>query len=356
LLSLHKHLGNRALRVLFFDLAPRHRAVAPPLAMPVSHDRTLRSVPVQCRSNRHPGWSGATPTIRDADVPAGSPVFCQPGNASGKAGVTSKWERPFALWPRLGVGRAAMLGSAPKMANKFYQPGAQRAARVRDLFASIAPRYDLINDLQSFGLHRYWKKRLLNLAHVNSSHRVLDVCCGTGDVALAFARRGAQVIGADFSEPMLQMARARTEEQTPVAEWVRADALALPFASGSFDIVTVSYGLRNLADLERGLTEMARVAVPGGRLLVLDFGKPRARLLRAAYFAYLEHWVPVFGRWFCGDAAAYAYILESLRHYPAQDGVAALMQKLGCQSIQVLNLLGGIMSINYGEKQRDHPR
>ena len=114
-------------------------------------------------------------------------------------------------------------------------------------------------------------------------------------------------------------------------DWVNGDALRLPFRDSTFDVVTVSYGLRNLADVEWGLREMHRVARPRGRLLVLDFGKPRPILLRAGYFAYLRFWVPVFGRLLCGDAATHAYILESLRDYPAQDGVAALMQKLPCR-------------------------
>jgi demethylmenaquinone methyltransferase / 2-methoxy-6-polyprenyl-1,4-benzoquinol methylase len=237
------------------------------------------------------------------------------------------------------------------MANTYYQPGEQRAARVRDLFAAIAPRYDLVNDLQSFGLHRYWKRRLPRLAQqAGSQQRVLDLCCGTGDVALQFARRGAEVMALDFSGPMLAVARARSLATASRVDWIQGDALGLPFPDSQFHVVTVSYGLRNLASVEQGLREMIRVAKPGGRLLVLDFGKPRQQWLRAAYFAYLQFWVPLFGRLLCGDAAAYGYILESLRQYPGQDGIAALLQQLGCERRMTLNLLGGMMSINYGEK------
>ncbi len=238
------------------------------------------------------------------------------------------------------------------MANTFYQPGEQRAARVRDLFAAIAPRYDLINDLQSFGLHRLWKRRLLRLANLASAPHVLDLCCGTGDVALELARLGARVVGLDFSEPMLAIARRRSGRAGHRVDWVRGDALSLPFPDAQFDVVTVSYGLRNLASVELGLREMIRVAKPGGRLLVLDFGKPHLRFLRAAYFAYLQYWVPVFGRWLCGDAATYGYILESLRQYPGQDGVAALLRQLGCEHATTYNLLGGVMSINAGDKPK----
>ena len=236
------------------------------------------------------------------------------------------------------------------MANKFYQPGAQRASKVRDLFSVIAKRYDLINDLQSFGLHRYWKGRLVHLASPGRYTRVLDVCCGTGDIAMQFARAGTQVVGLDFSVPMLTIAQARSRRAGLPIEFLNGDALNLPFSDNSFDVVTVGYGLRNLADFRRGLSEMHRVVRPGGRLLVLDFGKPRLGLLRAAYFFYLEHWVPVFGRLLCGDAAPYQYIAESLRHYPAQAGVAELMKALGCEQVSVWNLLGGMMSINAGRK------
>jgi demethylmenaquinone methyltransferase/2-methoxy-6-polyprenyl-1,4-benzoquinol methylase len=236
------------------------------------------------------------------------------------------------------------------MANKFYQPGSGRAASVHELFSAIAPRYDLVNDLQSLGLHRYWKQRLLRAANAGPGSKVLDLCCGTGDVASRFARSGARVVGLDFSDRMLAVARQRNSAGRGEVEYLCGDALRLPFGDGQFDVVTVSYGLRNLADVEAGLREMYRVAKPGGRLLVLDFGKPPHPVLRSAYFAYLQHWVPMFGRAFWGDPALYGYILESLRQYPAQEGIAALMRQLNCRSVRVLNLLGGVMSINYGEK------
>src|ERR1700678_1120958 len=178
--------------------------------------------------------------------------------------------------------------------NKFYAPGEQRAERVKDLFAAIAARYDLINDLQSFGLHRYWKGRLLKLAAGRPGERALDLCCGTGDVALALARQGLTVTGLDFSEPMLAIARQRQETQhakiqpTATVSFLRGDAQQIPFPEASFDVVTISYGLRNLADMGRGLSEMLRVARPGGRMLVLDFGKPDNGVWRAVYFGYLR--------------------------------------------------------------------
>jgi demethylmenaquinone methyltransferase / 2-methoxy-6-polyprenyl-1,4-benzoquinol methylase len=236
------------------------------------------------------------------------------------------------------------------MANTYFDPGDQRAAKVRDLFGRIAPRYDLINDLQSFGLHRLWKRRLIRLAGAAPGLRALDLCCGTGDLALDLARRGAEAVGLDACEPMLEIARTRLE--TPDnPRFVLGDAMRLPFRDGEFDIVTVGYGLRNLARWEAGLAEMQRVTKARGRLLVLDFGKPPRALWRRLYFGYLRLFVPMLGRVCCGDAAAYAYILESLQHYPAQEGVAARMRELGLDDVRIINVLGGAMSINYGAKR-----
>jgi len=239
------------------------------------------------------------------------------------------------------------------MGNVFYEPGERRAAKVKDLFAAIARRYDLINDLQSFGLHRLWKRRLLRMARVGKGDRVLDICCGTGDLAFGTAALGAKATALDFSEAMLEMGRsrhARAGWQSSSLCFVQGDAQLLPFQDNSFDAVTVGYGLRNLADWRKGLSEMARVARAGGRLLVLDFAKPDNALWRSLYFGYLRLFVPLLGRVFCGNADAYAYIIESLSHYPAQRGVAAQMRELGLARVEIITLLGGIMSINYGEK------
>ncbi|HWX18530.1 MAG TPA: bifunctional demethylmenaquinone methyltransferase/2-methoxy-6-polyprenyl-1,4-benzoquinol methylase UbiE [Candidatus Binatia bacterium] len=237
------------------------------------------------------------------------------------------------------------------MANTFYEAGAQRGAKVQVLFGKIAPRYDLLNDLQSFGLHRYWKRRVVQQARPLPGQRALDLCCGTADLALALAHRGANVVGLDFGAEMLAIALQRSRRHpASIIHLVRADAQQLPFRDASFDIVTVGYGLRNLANWETGLREMQRVAKPGGRLLVLEFGKPANRLWRGLYFSYLKAFVPVLGGLFCGDAAAYAYILESLKHYPAQHALADKMREMGLAETRVINLLGGIMSINYAEK------
>ena len=241
-----------------------------------------------------------------------------------------------------------------RVSNVFYAPGEQRAARVNDLFAAIARRYDLLNDLQSFGLHRRWKRRVVELAAVKPGDRALDLCCGTGDLALALAQRGADVVGLDFSGAMLTIAEQRRrknpEAPAPNPIFIQGDAGHIPFPDGSFDIVTVGYGLRNLTNWEAGLAEMCRVAKPGARLVVLDFGKPSNAAWRAVYFAHLKIMVPLLGWMFCGNAQAYAYILESLKHYPAQAGVAAKMREWKLAQVRVINLLGGAMAINCGEQ------
>jgi demethylmenaquinone methyltransferase / 2-methoxy-6-polyprenyl-1,4-benzoquinol methylase len=237
------------------------------------------------------------------------------------------------------------------MGNKFFVSGPDRAAKVRDLFTSIAPRYDLINDLQSFGLHRYWKRRLIQLARPAPHELALDVCCGTGDITFALAKQARAALGLDFTLPMLEVARRRTRSRPLL--FVQGDALSLPFSGNSFDVVTIGYGLRNLSQLDQGLQELLRVTKPNGRILILDFGKPEHPLWRKLYFSYLSLFVPLFGRLFCGQPEAYSYILESLLHYPAQLGVQAKMKELHCSDVKVLNFLGGIMSIIYGVKRED---
>lgn len=237
------------------------------------------------------------------------------------------------------------------MANAYYQPGEQRAAKVNDLFAGIACRYDLLNDLQSFGLHRRWKKLLVDTAAPKPGERVLDLCCGTGDISLRFAACGADVTSLDFSQPMLDVARQRSQNSKfKIQNLLQGDALHLPFPDASFDIVSVGYGLRNLASWQTGLDEMVRVAKPGARLLVLDFGKPRHAWWRQIYFAHLRFIAPLLGKLFCGDAAAYAYILESLKNYPAQEGVAIRMREMGLAEVKLVNLLGGAMSLHYAKR------
>lgn len=238
------------------------------------------------------------------------------------------------------------------MESKFYQADEHRAEKVHLLFATIARRYDLLNDIMSAGLHRRWKQRLVALAlgkeAAGSGRHVLDLCCGTGDIALAFVRAGADVTGADFTEEMLRVAEARTK----AVRWVRADALALPFPDNSFDVVGVGYGLRNLADIEGGLREILRVLKPGGKFLSLDFGKPESKTFRSLYFGYLRVVLPILGRIFCGDPDTHGYILMSLKNYPAQRGIKELMGTCGYCDCGFEEYCLGSMAINYGVKPK----
>jgi len=239
------------------------------------------------------------------------------------------------------------------VSNVFYAPGKQRAARVGDLFASIARRYDLLNDLQSFGFHRLWKRRVVELAQVKSGTRALDLCCGTGDIALALAQRGAETTGLDFSEKMLEVAQGRLQNSKlnpQNLKLIQGDAQQLPFPDNSFDAVTVGYGLRNLSNWESGLAEMVRVAKPGGRIVILEFGKPENPLWRRLYFTHLRCSVPLIGLLFCGNAGAYAYILESLKHYPAQFAVQEKMREMQLLEPRIVNFFGGAMAINFARK------
>jgi demethylmenaquinone methyltransferase/2-methoxy-6-polyprenyl-1,4-benzoquinol methylase len=228
--------------------------------------------------------------------------------------------------------------------SKFYQVDEHRAEKVHDLFATIARRYDLLNDIMSVGLHRRWKRRLVELA--GEPRDVLDLCCGTGDIALRFR---ARVVGVDFTEEMLRVAAARGNSEV---SWIRADALRLPFVDESFDAVSVGYGLRNLSDIEQGLREVLRVLRPGGKFVSLDFGKPESATFRALYFGYLRIVLPILGRMFCGDPDTHGYILTSLRNYPAQRGIKEMMTSQGYRECGFEEFWLGSMAINYGSKPR----
>jgi demethylmenaquinone methyltransferase / 2-methoxy-6-polyprenyl-1,4-benzoquinol methylase len=239
------------------------------------------------------------------------------------------------------------------MPNKFLSHDDQRAPKVERLFTQLAPRYDLANDLQSLGLHRLWKRRAVRLAlrGAPAGARVLDLCCGTGDMTFEARRQGAAMaVGADFSAAMLDVAQRRRQAAGAEVFFLRGDALRLPFADASFDAVTIGYGLRNVADIEQCLREMLRVLRPGGRMVILDFGKPANPLVRALYAVFLRAAMPVMGRLFHRDPQTYVYINESLRTFPAQRGIEALMHRAGMVHVRVFEPMLGTMGINYGER------
>lgn len=242
--------------------------------------------------------------------------------------------------------------------NRYFKPGPERAAGVRALFAAIAPRYDLLNDLQSFGLHRLWKRALVRLAGARPGLTALDVCCGTGDLSRALARRGASVLGLDFCLPMLRLAAKRRRGGAPPPGRLRfllGDAERIPCRGEAFDVVCAGYGLRNLSDWRLGLREMVRVAKPGGRILILDFGRPKGGARRAAGEAYLRHVLPVLGRLVAGDAEAYAYLFESLQPYPEPRRLEAVMRELGLENVRTDRRAGGMTAIHSALKRRPDP-
>ena len=237
------------------------------------------------------------------------------------------------------------------MTNKYLSYDAERGPKVRAMFSRLAWRYDLINDLMSLGMHRRWKGQSVDLAlSGGGAKRMLDLCCGSGDLCFLAEGRGARsVTGADFTLPMLVVARRRAAGGARRSRFVQADALALPFAAASFDVVTISYGLRNIADIPRALGEMRRVLAPGGRVVVLDFGRPDNAAARAIYRGLLRAMMPAIGWLFHGDPETYRYIPESLERYPAQRGVEKLMQAAGFTQVRYENRLLGTMGINVGQ-------
>ena len=224
---------------------------------------------------------------------------------------------------------------------------ADHSGRIDELFGSIAKRYDLVNDLQSLGLHRLWKRRLVALSEFQQGEIGLDLCCGTGDLAERIATQGGWLVGIDRSEPMLGQAVDRLAKQGENrVHLVQSDALSLPLGDDTVDLVTIGYGLRNLASVKDGLREIFRVLKPRGRLLILDFGKPTNRVIRGLYYLYLAVMLPLFGWLCCRNASAYAYILKSLKNYTAQAGVLAVLHELGCHSVEVIEIMAGTMSIH----------
>ena len=217
---------------------------------------------------------------------------------------------------------------------------------VRSMFDRIAPVYDVMNRVMTAGLDQRWR-RLAAQAVVRPGDRVLDACCGTGDLAIAGARAGGVVTGLDFSERMLE----RAQRKAPHLEWVRADALALPFEEGAFDAATVGFGVRNLDDLEGGLRELARVLKPGGRLAVLEITRPRG-LLRPFFRFWFDGVVPVLGKVLPGGAA-YTYLPASVRRFPGPEDLGALMESAGFHAVNWRMLAGGIVALHVGSAGGD---
>jgi demethylmenaquinone methyltransferase / 2-methoxy-6-polyprenyl-1,4-benzoquinol methylase len=221
------------------------------------------------------------------------------------------------------------------------------------MFDRVAGRYDVLNSVMTAGLHHRWRERAAERAELGAGDAALDVCCGTGDLALQLAGRvtpGGHVVGCDFSEPMLDLAREKAAAGGAAGvrfEW--ADALQLPYDAGRFDAVTVGFGVRNLADLDRGLSEMARVLRPGGRLVILEITQPTRPPLSTFYSLWFDRIVPLLGS-FSGDPEAYSYLPESVRSFPSPAGLAERMDRAGLERIRYTVLAGGIIAIHSGAK------
>ena len=225
-----------------------------------------------------------------------------------------------------------------------------KARRVRGVFDSVAERYDVMNDVLSFGLHRAWKSYAVAVAAVQPGWQVLDIAGGTGDLARAFARQaGAQgrVVLTDINEAMLRVGRDRLLDEGLVLPTAACDAEKLPFAEASFDLVSVAFGLRNMTHKEAALAEMARVLKPGGRLLVLEFSKPAAPLQKP-YDFYSFKLMPWLGKLIAKDAESYRYLAESIRMHPDQATLAQMMKGAGFGHVDVHNLAGGIVALHAG--------
>jgi len=228
-----------------------------------------------------------------------------------------------------------------------------KAGLVGEVFRTVAGRYDLMNDLMSFGIHRLWKRFVVSISGVRAGQRVLDVAAGSGDLSALFAPRvgsGGMVVVSDINAAMLGVGRDRLLDagRCDNLAWVQADAERLPFAEGSFDLVTIGFGLRNVTRIDCALASMHKVLRPGGRLLVLEFSRPDNAALRALYDAYSFNVLPKVGGAVTGSEESYRYLVESIRRHPPQAELGALFGAAGFERVQWYNLSGGIVAAHTG--------
>jgi demethylmenaquinone methyltransferase / 2-methoxy-6-polyprenyl-1,4-benzoquinol methylase len=233
----------------------------------------------------------------------------------------------------------------------------EAAAQVREMFGRIAPRYDLLNHLLSLEIDKVWRRRVAKrftaILH-NPSARVLDLCCGTGDLALAFRKEapaGAEIVGSDFVPEMLLRARAKAAALGAGVTFVEADALALPFGDASFDLVSCSFGFRNLANYERGLHEIFRVLKPGGVAAILEFGEPRGKLFGSLYRFYFRRVLPRLGGLISGNGSAYTYLPNSVSKFPSPEALQGQFERAGYTDVRFERWTGGIVTLHSARKQ-----
>lgn len=231
---------------------------------------------------------------------------------------------------------------------------ATTARAVAEMFAAVAPRYDFLNHFLSFGCDILWRRataKALREVLERPDSIALDVCCGTGDLALALARYSAgKVLGADFCHAMLARAKQKVRGVSRRVYFLEADTLALPFGDNSFDVVTVGFGLRNLADYARGLAEMRRVLKPGGGVAILEFSRVRRPIFGALFGFYFRHILPRLGTWISGVAGPYQYLPDSVARFPDQESLAAALRGGGFRNVRYRDFSGGVAALHLGEK------
>jgi demethylmenaquinone methyltransferase/2-methoxy-6-polyprenyl-1,4-benzoquinol methylase len=253
--------------------------------------------------------------------------------------------------------RSASENGVPGTRPEGVRDEREAAAHVREMFGRIAPRYDLLNHLLSLDVDKVWRRRVARqfsaVLH-NPAARVLDLCCGTGDLALAFRKEapiGADIVGSDFVPEMLARARGKAAAFGAAVTFVEADALALPFADASFDLVSCSFGFRNLANYERGLLEIFRVLKPGGVAAVLEFAEPRGKLFGSVYRFYFRRVLPRLGGLISGNGSAYTYLPSSVSKFPSPEILRAQFERAGYTEVRFERWTGGIVTLHCARKQ-----
>ena len=233
-------------------------------------------------------------------------------------------------------------------------PESEKAGRVRGVFGSVASKYDVMNDAMSLGIHRIWKDAMMDWLAPRAGQRLLDVAGGTGDIAFRFLKRAGQghATVLDLTEPMLVEGRKRAEAEAMAdsLDWVVGDAMALPFAANSFDVYTISFGIRNVTRPQEALTEAFRVLKPGGRLMVLEFSQIPNELMQKVYDLYSFNIIPRLGQAIANDRDSYQYLVESIRRFPDQETFLGMVRQAGFEQAKYRNLSMGIACLHSGWK------
>lgn len=246
------------------------------------------------------------------------------------------------------------------MSDEESATNTEQARRVREMFATIAARYDLLNHLLSVNIDKRWRRRVANTLHATlpllppspkGEARILDVACGTGDLSLKlFESCDARVVGIDFCRPMLRIATSKASRLGFEVPFIEGDALSLPFRDRSFEAATIAFGLRNLAGIEAGIEELFRILKPGGRVVVLEFSKPTTPILRSLFRVYFTKVLPLFGGLISGSMTAYQYLPDSVSRFPDQTELASMMRQVGFAEVTFQNLSGGIAALHLGTR------